>query len=328
MTDAEPPLILTSARLSEVMRSPLEARGWRVGVAETVTKDDIAHVRAILQFGPLTLLRDVLLALPKPGLVACATAGYDGIDVDWCRAHDIEITHAQGDNADEVADLALGLLLAGWRDIASSDRTMRGSGWAYPARISDLPRGLRGRKVGVVGLGHIGSAIARRVEAFGMTVAWWGPNPKPAPWPRAASLLALAVDSDILVIASRADPENSGMISAEVIDAVGPQGMIVNVARGMLIDEDALIAALKAGRLGKAGLDVFVQEPTPKGRWDDVPNTVLTPHIGGATTDGLNHLMAQAVENIRRHLAGQPLLSPVARRTPATGEREGLDIKT
>jgi lactate dehydrogenase-like 2-hydroxyacid dehydrogenase len=170
---------------------------------------------------------------------------------------------------------------------------------------------LKGRKVGIVGLGAIGEAVARRVVAFGMSVAWWGPNPKPSEWPRAGSLLALAEDSDILVVCARAEAANRGLISAEVIDAVGPGGMIVNVARGQLIDEDALIAALKAGRLGRAGLDVFAEEPTPASRWADVPNTVLTPHTAGGTTDSIPRMVAQALENIRLHLAGEAVMSPV-----------------
>jgi len=170
---------------------------------------------------------------------------------------------------------------------------------------------LKGRKVGIVGLGAIGEAVARRVEAFGMTVAWWGPNTKAAAWARAATLLQLAEDSDILVVCARAEAANRGLVSAEVIDAVGPKGLIVNVARGQLIDEDALIAALKTGRLGRAALDVFAQEPTPAERWADVPNTVLTPHTAGGTTESIPRMVAQAVENVRLFLAGEPVMSPV-----------------
>jgi lactate dehydrogenase-like 2-hydroxyacid dehydrogenase len=144
-----------------------------------------------------------------------------------------------------------------------------------------------------------------------MSVAWWGPTPKDAAWPRAASVLELARDSDILMVAARAEAANRGLISAEVIDAVGPQGLIVNVARGSLIDEGALIAALKSGRLGRAALDVFAEEPTPAARWADVPNTVLTPHTAGGTTDSIPRMVAQAVENVRLFLSGDPVMSPV-----------------
>jgi lactate dehydrogenase-like 2-hydroxyacid dehydrogenase len=248
--------------------------------------------------------------LPRLGLIANVSVGYDGVDVPWCRARGIEVTHAKGLNADDVADHAIGLLIDGWRNITAGDRVVREGRWRDDDRMRPRPS-LKGRKLGVVGLGAIGEAVARRAEAFGMVVAWWGPNPKAASWPRAESLLALARDSDVLVVCARAEAANRGLISAEVIDAVGPQGMIVNVARGQLIDEDALIAALSAGRLGRAGLDVFAEEPTPAERWADVPNTVLTPHTAGGTTDSIPRMVAQALENVRLHLAGEPPMSPV-----------------
>ena len=142
---------------------------------------------------------------------------------------------------------------------------------------------------------------------------WWGPRPNDeAPWPRADSLLALAESSDILVVCARAEAANRGMISAEVIDAVGPQGMIVNVGRGSLIDEDALIAALKDGRLWRAALDVFAQEPTPPERWAEVPNAVLTTHTAGSSNEAVPLMVAQAIDNVQRFLAGEALASPVA----------------
>ena len=172
-------------------------------------------------------------------------------------------------------------------------------------------RGFGGRTLGVVGLGHIGSAVARRAETFRLDVRWWAPRPKPAPWPRAESLLDLAKASDILVVACRAEPSNRGLISAEVIDAVGPAGMVVNVSRGSLIDEPALRAALSEGRLWRAALDVFAEEPTPPESWAGVPGAVLTPHTAGSSTEAVPLMVAQAVENIARFLDGRPLLSAV-----------------
>jgi lactate dehydrogenase-like 2-hydroxyacid dehydrogenase len=292
------------------VRAPLEAQGFRVARRWELSDAEAAEVRAIVHAGEIPLTPDFLSSLPKLGLIANVSVGYDGVDVPWCRARGIEVSHAKGLNADDVADHALGLLIDGWRNIAAGDRVVREGRWRDDDRTRPRPS-LKGRKVGVVGLGAIGEAVAKRVEAFGMSVAWWGPNPKASAWPRAESLLALAKDSDILVVCARAEASNRGLISADVIDAVGPQGMIVNVARGQLIDEDALIAALKGGRLGRAGLDVFAEEPTPAGRWADVPNTVLTPHTAGGTTDSIPRMVAQAVENVRLHVAGAPVMSPV-----------------
>jgi lactate dehydrogenase-like 2-hydroxyacid dehydrogenase len=293
------------------MQAPLEAAGLRVVRRWDMAEADAGVVRAIVHAGEIPLTPEFLSSLPRLGLIANVSVGYDGVDVPWCRANGIEVTHAKGLNADDVADHALGLLIAAWRNIAAGDRIVRqGTGWRDSDRMKPQPS-LKGRKVGIVGLGAIGEAVARRAEALGMSVAWWGPTPKDAAWPRAASVLELARDSDILMVAARAEAANRGLISAEVIDAVGPQGLIVNVARGSLIDEGALIAALKSGRLGRAALDVFAEEPTPAARWADVPNTVLTPHTAGGTTDSIPRMVAQAVENVRLFLAGEDLMSPV-----------------
>jgi lactate dehydrogenase-like 2-hydroxyacid dehydrogenase len=282
------------------------ARAWELNDAQR------PNVRAIVHAGEVVLTREFLSGLPGLGLIACVSVGYDGIDVAWCRANGIEVTHARGLNAEDVADHAIGLLLSAWRNIPALDRIVREGRWVQEARIGSQPS-LGGRTLGVVGLGHIGAAVARRAEALRLNVQGWGPRPNDgAPWPRAESLLALAQASDILVVCARAEAANRGMISAEVIEAVGPQGMIVNVGRGSLIDEDALIAALKAGRLWRAALDVFQQEPTPAERWAEVPNAVLTTHTAGSSNEAVPLMVAQAIDNVQRFLAGETLASPVA----------------
>jgi lactate dehydrogenase-like 2-hydroxyacid dehydrogenase len=141
----------------------------------------------------------------------------------------------------------------------------------------------------------------------------WGPSDKPdARWPRAESLPALAKASDVMAVCCRADSTIRHIISAQVIEALGPGGCLVNVARGSLVDEDALIAALKAGTLGMAALDVYETEPTPPSRWADVPNTVLTPHTAGGTLESIPLMVGQTLENLRRYFSGEPLASPVS----------------
>jgi lactate dehydrogenase-like 2-hydroxyacid dehydrogenase len=304
------PVVLICYDLLAPMRGALEAQGYEVLLGWEMTPEQAGTVQAIAHAGEYHLSHDYLKSLPKLGLIANVSAGYDGVDVPWCRANGIEVTHSAGLNADDVADQAIGLLIAGWRNIVAGDAAVRGGRWNNAERLTPGP-GLKSRRLGVMGLGHIGEAVAVRAQAFGMQVAWWGPNPKPqARWPRADSLLALATDSDILVVACRADVSNQKAVSAQVIEAVGPKGMIVNVSRGSVVDEDALIAALKSGKLGRAGLDVFAQEPTPAERWADVPNAVLTPHTAGGTTDSLPLMFAQTFDNLRRHFAGEPVSSP------------------
>ena len=304
------PVVLISHPMLAGLQTPLEGAGLSVVRGWELEEADKPQVRAIVHAGEIPLTPEFLTSLPGLGLIANVSVGYDGVDVTWCRARGVEVTHAKGLNADDVADHALGLLIAAWRNIVVGDQVVRNGGWRDIDRLRPGPS-LKGRRVGIVGLGAIGEAMARRVEALGMIVAWWGPNPKSTSWPRADSLLALAKDSDVLVVAARADAANRGLISAEVIDAVGPHGLIVNVARGQLVDEDALIAALNDGRLGRAALDVFAEEPPPPERWVGVANTVLTPHTAGGTTDSIPRMVGQAVENVRLFLAGEPLMSPV-----------------
>jgi lactate dehydrogenase-like 2-hydroxyacid dehydrogenase len=306
------PLALIAVPFLTVLEPAFHKGGLATARAWELTDDERPRVRAIVHAGEVVLTREFLSGLPALGLIACVSVGYDGIDVAWCRANGIEVTHARGLNAEDVADHAIGMLLAAWRNIPALDRTVREGRWKQEARIGSQPS-LGGRTLGVVGLGRIGAAVARRAEALRLNVRWWGPRPNDqAPWPRAESLLALAEESDILVVCARAEAANRGMISAEVIEAVGPQGVIVNVARGQLIDEDALIAALKEGRLWRAGLDVFQQEPTPAERWAEVPNAVLTTHTAGSSNEAVPLMVAQAIDNVHRFLAGEALASPVA----------------
>ena len=305
-----PTVLLSDPMLAGLARA-LKAQGWRVARAWELPDAQREAVRAIVHAGDIVLPAATLEALPNVGLIACVGAGYDGIDVPWCRAHGIEVTNAAGLNAADVADQAIGLMLAGWRNILAGDRMIRDGLWRENHRHA-ASASLAGRRFGVVGLGAIGAASARRAAAFDLDVAWWGPRPKPsAPWPRIDGLIELAAWSDILLVACRANAENRGLISRELIEAVGPNGMIVNVARGSVVDEDALIAALKAGRLGHAGLDVFAQEPTPRERWADVPNVVLTPHTGSTTTETIPRLVARTIENLQLFFEGLPVATPV-----------------
>ncbi len=267
-----------------------------------------ALIEAVVVAGEFPLDPALIDRLPRLKHVACFTAGYDGIDPAWCRARGLEVTHAPGVNHEDVADHAIGLILAAHRRIAAGDADVRAGRWTPQSRT--ITRSLGGLRLGVVGLGAIGAAVARRAEAMRMTVGWWGPRPKETAWPRAVTLLDLAKASDVLVIACRADESNRGLISTEVLAALGPEGLLVNVSRGQVVDEQALIQALKSGRLGGAALDVFETEPTDAARWADVPNTVLTPHTGGATTQAVQGMLGLLLQNLDAVLNGRPPVTP------------------
>ena len=309
MPNSKPALLILQPHLG-VLSPILEAdyTVWRLW--EGPPLEAVSVIRALVVAGEFPIDKPLAESLPNLGLIACFTAGYDGVDLAWARARGLQVSHSPGVNHEDVADHAMGLAIAAWRRIAEGDRQVRAGGWAPTGKM--LTPSLGGRKLGVVGLGDIGEAVARRADAFGLRTTWWGPREKPdAPWPRAASLLELARDSDILVIACRATEETRGLISPDVIEALGPDGLLVNVSRGQVVDEDAVIDALADGRLGMAALDVFQTEPTPPSRWKDVPNTVLTPHTAGATSAAVPKMVALTRENLRRFFAGEPLANPV-----------------
>ena len=267
-------------------------------------------IGAIVVAGEFPVDRALVEGLPKLGLIACFTAGYDGVDLAWASERGLKVSHSPGVNHEDVADQAIGLMLAAWRGLIEGHAIVREGRWR-PTEKRITPS-LAGKRLGIVGLGAIGAAVARRAETFGLKITWWGPNEKPdAHWPRTDSLLALAEVSDILVVAARASEANRHLIDAAVIDALGPTGLLINVGRGQLVDEDALIDALKSERLGMAALDVFQTEPTPAERWADVPNVVLSPHTGGATSAALPKMVALTRENLRRFFAGEALANAV-----------------
>jgi lactate dehydrogenase-like 2-hydroxyacid dehydrogenase len=271
-----------------------------------------ADARVLLTYGDFHGNDQIFDALPNLALVHLLGAGYDGIDPGALRKRGILLANVGGLNSSFVADHVMALALAVNRRIPDADAWVRSGQWtreSFPKM-----RSFSGQRAGIVGLGNIGQAVAQRLAGFGIPVSWWGPREKPGePLPRAENLLALARDSDLLVVACVGGPETRRLIDAEVIGALGPKGVIVSVARGSVIDEDALIAALKGGRLGGAGLDVFAEEPTPPERWAGVPNVVLSPHHGALTAELLTLIPQVVSENIRRFLAGGQVANLITR---------------
>jgi lactate dehydrogenase-like 2-hydroxyacid dehydrogenase len=264
-------------------------------------------VRAAITIGHIGISNAMIDALPELALIVCFGVGVDGIDLDYAAKRGIKITHGREINHEDVAAVAIGLTLARLRLFTEGERVLRAGAWVPPLAVPPQKR-LRGSKMGIVGMGAIGQAIATRAQAFGIEIKWNGPRPKPElPYAYETDLVKLAAWCDILMVAARGD--QIGIVNADVIAAVGERGVIINIARGGLIDEDALIAALKAGKLDGAGLDVFVEEPTPVSRWADVPNTTLTPHLGGATRDALYAGSQNVLGNLRAFFAGEPLLT-------------------
>jgi lactate dehydrogenase-like 2-hydroxyacid dehydrogenase len=228
--------------------------------------------------------------------------------MDYAKRRGLRVANTPDIVTSDTADLALGLMIAVNRKILVNDRFVRAGGWLKGPPIPG--RSLTGLRVGIVGLGAIGAAIAKRCEPMVASVAYHNRNPRDgAPYKYYASLIDLARNSDVMIVS--ADGRARGLISADVIDALGPTGVLINVSRGPVVDEPALVAALVEGRLGGAGLDVFAQEPKVPEALFALDNVVLQPHIGTGTVETRFAMARMAMDNIAAHLAGKPLLGCV-----------------
>jgi lactate dehydrogenase-like 2-hydroxyacid dehydrogenase len=268
------------------------------------------RIRAMAASGESRVTRELIAQLPALEIISVFGVGYDGVDVAAARERGIRVTNTPDVLTDDVADLALGLVLAVARRIPQADQYVRKGQW--PGGPAPLARKVSGARLGVVGLGRIGLAIARRAEAFGMSVAYTARHPRTGnPYAYHPTPKALAAVSDFLVVITPGGAGTRKLINAEVLSALGPEGYLVNVARGSVVDQTALVEALKAGRIAGAGLDVFEDEPNVPAELCAMDNVVLTPHIGSATWQTRRAMADLAFGNLQAHFAGQALLTPV-----------------
>lgn len=246
--------------------------------------------------------------LPALGLLANYGVGYDAINVVDATARDIRVTNTPDVLSDDVADLAVAMLVAQARQMLPAANYLRAGRWAEEGAVP-LAQRASGRRAGIVGLGRIGREIADRCAAFKMDIHYHSRAPKPVPagWTYHADPVSLAASVDFLIVALVGGPETEGYVSAEVIEALGREGVIVNISRGSTIDEDAMIKALQSGRLGGAALDVFREEPALDPRFLELENLLPLPHIGSATVETRKAMGALQRENIAAFFAGQPL---------------------
>jgi lactate dehydrogenase-like 2-hydroxyacid dehydrogenase len=266
--------------------------------------------RAIVTNGHAKLDRSMLDAMPNLGIVACSSAGFETFDLAGLAMRGISLTNTSAALSDDVADAAIMLLLAARRNLVDAHAYVRSGDWARKGMFP-LQHTITGRRLGVVGMGTIGRAIAKRASALNMKVDYWNRSAKDVPWDYQADLLALARDSDNLVVIVAGGEGTRGLISAEVMDALGPQGLLINVSRGSVVDEKAMIAALAEGRLGAAALDVYADEPNPDSRLVGLPNVTLFPHHASGTVETRDAMAQLAVDNLAAFYAGKPLLTPV-----------------
>jgi lactate dehydrogenase-like 2-hydroxyacid dehydrogenase len=284
---------------------------------ERLTPDVAAKARGMaITYNTVRGDAKTLGRFPKLEIVACFGVGYDHVDAGYARDHNMMVTNTPDVLTEEVADIAMGLLIATLREFVKADRYLRAGQW-QTAQFPLSPGSLRDRTVGIVGMGRIGQAIARRIEASKVPVVYHTRNPVAGlSYKHYPDLIAMAKDVDTLVVIVPGGAGTAKMINAEVMKALGPRGVIINVARGTVVDEQALIAALKSGTILAAGLDVFEREPHVPDELKAMQNVVLLPHIGSASVVTRNAMDQLVVDNLKAWFAGKPPLTPVPE-TPA-----------
>jgi hydroxypyruvate reductase len=301
--------VIQFVKLRPEVQKELEAR-YRIHGKDKL--DEVAGiVRAAVTNGHSGPPPAVIDRMPKLEIIASASVGYDGIPVEYARSKGIPVTNTPDVLNDDVADLAIGLMIMTARRLVASDRYVRAGRWP---KEGEFPLGQRasGKRVGILGMGRIGRAIGKRAEAMDNIVAYHSRNPvADVSWQHYPDLVALAKDSDFLIVIIPATPQTNKIVSKAVIEALGPTGILVNVARGAVVDEEALVAALQSGALGGAGLDVFAAEPKVPEALFAMDNVVLEPHVGSATHETRRAMSQLVLDNLDAHFAGKPLLTQI-----------------
>ena len=280
--------------------------------ADAVIARVASNVRGAAVTGaPDKMMGDMMARFPKLEFVSSFGVGYDNIDIKYAVAHGITVANTPEVLNEEVADTALGLLLCTVREFPQAERFLRAGKWTqgqYPLTRATL----RDRTVGMVGMGRIGRAIARRLDGFGVPVVYHSRNPQTGvAYKHYPKLIDMARDVDTLILITPGGPSTRHLVNAEVLDALGPKGIVINMSRGTVVDDAALIKALKERKIHSAGLDVFVNEPEVPEEYLEMDNIVLFPHLGSSTVHTRQKMEQLVVDNLLAWAAGEPPLTPV-----------------
>ena len=308
------PEILMLRELLPRQNAQIEERyvAHRLDLAEdrdALLREVAPRITAVVTSGELGCDAMLMDRLPKLGLVACFGVGVDGIDLTYCQRRGIPVSNTPDVLTDDVADLAIGLTIAAMRSIATADRFVRAGKWQNGAL--PLATRLASKTMGIVGLGRIGKAIAKRALAHGMTVVWHGRSEQPdVVWRHYPDLAEMASEVDVMMVACPGGPATRGLVSRAVLDRLAPPSFLVNISRGSVIDEPALVQALREERLAGAALDVFADEPNVPEDLVQMDRVVLTPHIGSATHETRDAMAQLVVDNLDAFSNGRRLVTP------------------
>jgi lactate dehydrogenase-like 2-hydroxyacid dehydrogenase len=309
------PDILVTAPLPPFLYDPLKADYHCHDYYQSSHKPGLlaaegARIRGLVQGGSTVTPTELLDQLPKLEIISVFGVGYDGVPVAYCKKRGLKVTNTPDVLTDDVADVALGLILMTGRGFVRLNRFAQAGEWEK--RGPELTTKLAGRKVGILGLGRIGKAIAQRVAAMGMKVAYTGRKPQDVPYEYVRDLEALAAAVDFLVVACPGGDATRNIVNADVFALLGKKGTLVNIARGSIVDEPALVAALKAGTIKGAGLDVFAAEPHIPAELFAMDNVVLLPHVGSATRETRQAMGDLCKANLDAYFGGKGVLTLIS----------------
>jgi hydroxypyruvate reductase len=293
------------AQIFTIHALPLDRNKWVEAV-----KPVAERVRFVQTTGFSGCPGPLMAALPKLEIVSCMGVGVDAIDLAQARQRGIAVTNTPDVLNDDVADLGIALLLMTARHLALSDRYVRDGRWKTLGNQA-LATKVSGKRLGIVGMGRIGKVVAKRAAAFDMTIGYHARNKADVPYRHYPNLVEMARSVDFMIVIVPGGPATKGLISAEVIAALGPKGILVNVSRGSVVDEPALVQALVSGKLAGAGLDVFADEPNVPEALLGLDSVVLAPHVGSGTNETRGAMADLVVNNLKAQLAGQKLLTRV-----------------
>jgi lactate dehydrogenase-like 2-hydroxyacid dehydrogenase len=301
---------LPEAQMAQLEESFTLHRLWKSKDPEATLGEIKDKVQAIVSAYDSPVTARLLSALPNLEIVAHNAVGYDAIDVKAARARDVVVTNTPDVLTDDTADIGIGLTLCVLRRMVEGDIYVRTGQWA---KKGDLPlaRCLRGKTMGIVGLGRIGKAVAKRAEAFGMKIVYHGPHKKKVAYPHYSSLANMAEICDVLLLACPYNKDTHHLVDARILKVLGKKGVLINIARGKVVNESALVDALEGGVIAGAGLDVFENEPDVPAALCRLDNVVLQPHVGSATHETRNAMAQLVVDNLNAYFEKGEALTAV-----------------
>ncbi|MDD9901072.1 MAG: 2-hydroxyacid dehydrogenase [Alphaproteobacteria bacterium] len=302
---------IPAAQMAQLEDSYTVHKLWKSKDPEALLNDVKDSITGMVSVYGQPVSARLIKALPNLEIIAHYGVGYDNIDIEAARAQEIIVTNTPDVLTDDTADIAMGLVLGVMRRMVEGDIYVRTGQWA---KKGDLPLGrcLRGKTMGIVGLGRIGQAVAKRAEAFGMKVVWHGPRAKKGiSWPHYNDLMNMVEITDILMLTCLYSPETHHFIDSAVLKALGHQGVLVNVARGKVVNEDDLVEALENVDIAGAGLDVYENEPDVPSALCRLDNVVLQPHQGSATHETRGAMAQMVVDNLRLYFEKVEVLTAV-----------------